>query len=91
MVGAGGIGFDVSEFLVTDASPRLNLEEWSAEWGVADPQEARGALTSRCPRRPRGRCICCSAQGAAGRRLGKTTGWVHRAALRAKGVQQVRA
>ena len=34
VVGAGGVGFDVSEFLVTDESPTLNLKEWKAEWGV---------------------------------------------------------
>ena len=49
VVGAGGIGFDVSEFLVTDESPTLNLKEWKAEWGVADPQEVRGALTTPIP------------------------------------------
>jgi pyruvate/2-oxoglutarate dehydrogenase complex dihydrolipoamide dehydrogenase (E3) component len=49
VVGASGIGFDVSEFLVTDESPTLNLKEWKAEWGVADPQEARGALTTPIP------------------------------------------
>jgi 2,4-dienoyl-CoA reductase (NADPH2) len=43
VVGAGGVGFDVSEFLVTDESPTLNLKEWKAEWGVADPQGARRA------------------------------------------------
>ena len=49
VVGAGGVGFDVSEFLVTDESPTLNLKEWKAEWGAADPQEARGALTTPIP------------------------------------------
>jgi 2,4-dienoyl-CoA reductase (NADPH2) len=56
VVGAGGIGFDVSEFLVTDSSPTLNLEEWKAEWGVLNPpeapQEARGALTTPIPPPP---------------------------------------
>lgn len=33
VVGAGGIGFDVTELLVTDSSPTLNLKEWKAEWG----------------------------------------------------------
>ena len=78
VVGAGGIGFDVSEFLVTDESPTLNLKEWKAEWGVADPQEVRGALTTPIPRRRRARCICCSgprarrASGSARRRAGCT-------------------
>ncbi|HEX9497222.1 MAG TPA: NADPH-dependent 2,4-dienoyl-CoA reductase, partial [Mycobacterium sp.] len=52
VVGAGGVGFDVSEFLVTDESPTLNLKEWKAEWGVADPQEVRGALTTPIPAPP---------------------------------------
>ncbi|MGH3562548.1 MAG: FAD-dependent oxidoreductase, partial [Mycobacterium sp.] len=49
VVGAGGIGFDVSEFLVTESSPTLNLKEWKAEWGAVDPWEARGALTTPDP------------------------------------------
>ena len=90
MVGAGGIGFDVSEFLVTAESPTLNLKEWQAEWGAADPQEARGALTTPLPAPPaREVYLLQRSKGAQGWRLGKTSGWVHRASLRAKGVQQL--
>ena len=90
VVGAGGIGFDVSEFLVTDQSPTLNLKEWKAEWGVADPQEARGALTTPIPLPPvRQVYLLQRTKGPQGRTLGKTSGWVHRAALKAKGVQQL--
>ena len=58
VVGAGGIGFDVAEFLVTPTghSPTLNLPEWLAEWGVADPAAGarrRGARRSRRRRRAR--------------------------------------
>ena len=90
VVGAGGIGFDVSEFLVTDSSPTLNLKEWKAEWGVADPQEARGALTTPLPA-PAAREVYLlqRTKGPQGKRLGKTSGWVHRASLRAKGVHQL--
>jgi 2,4-dienoyl-CoA reductase (NADPH2) len=90
VVGAGGIGFDVSEFLVTDESPTLNLKEWKSEWGVADPQEARGALTTPIPA-PAAREVYLlqRTKGAQGRRLGKTSGWVHRASLKAKGVTQL--
>ncbi|MGB3352971.1 MAG: NADPH-dependent 2,4-dienoyl-CoA reductase [Mycobacterium sp.] len=90
VVGAGGIGFDVSEFLTTDHSPTLNLKEWKAEWGVADPQEARGALTTPLPA-PAAREVYLlqRTKGPQGRTLGKTTGWVHRASLRAKGVHQL--
>lgn len=90
VVGAGGVGFDVSEFLVTDESPTLNLKEWKAEWGVADPQEVRGALTTPIPAPPaRAVYLLQRTKGAQGKGLGKTSGWVHRASLKAKGVQQL--
>jgi 2,4-dienoyl-CoA reductase (NADPH2) len=97
VVGAGGIGFDVSEFLVTTPaepadgtrSPQ-HLKEWKAEWGVADPQEARGALTTPIPLPPaREVYLLQRTKGPQGRGLGKTSGWVHRASLKAKGVQQL--
>jgi 2,4-dienoyl-CoA reductase (NADPH2) len=90
VIGAGGIGFDVSEFLVTDQSPTLNLKEWKAEWGVTDPQQARGALTPPIPLPAvREVYLLQRTKGAQGRTLGKTSGWVHRASLKAKGVQQL--
>ena len=90
VVGAGGIGFDVSEFLVTDQSPTLNLKEWKAEWGAGDPQEARGGLLTPIPVKPaRQVYLLQRTAGPQGKRLGKTTGWVHRASLKAKGVEQL--
>jgi 2,4-dienoyl-CoA reductase (NADPH2) len=101
VVGAGGIGFDVSEFLVTcirrPAGPAdeyrssaIILKEWKAEWGVADPQQARGALTTPTPAPPaREVYLLQRTKGPQGKRLGKTSGWVHRASLKAKGVQQL--
>jgi 2,4-dienoyl-CoA reductase (NADPH2) len=90
VVGAGGIGFDVSEFLVTESSPTLNLNEWKTEWGAADPQEARGALTTPIPLPPaREVYLLQRTKGPQGRQLGKTSGWVHRASLKAKKVQQL--
>jgi 2,4-dienoyl-CoA reductase (NADPH2) len=98
VVGAGGIGFDVSEFLVTTPagpadeyrSPSMILKEWKAEWGAADPQEARGALTTPIPA-PAAREVYLlqRTKGPQGRGLGKTSGWVHRASLKAKGVTQL--
>ncbi len=57
IVGAGGIGFDVAEFLVTRPghSPTLNLPEWLEEWGVADPAEVRGGVVARGRRHRRAR------------------------------------
>ena len=101
VVGAGGIGFDVSEFLVTTSAeptdePRSpqHVKEWQAEWGVLNPHEAppeaRGSLTAPIPLPPaREVYLLQRTKGAQGRGLGKTTGWVHRASLKAKGVQQL--
>ncbi len=90
VIGAGGIGFDVSEFLVTDSSPTLNLKEWKSEWGVVDPWEAPGGLTAPIPAPPaREVYLLQRSSGVQGKRLGKTSGWVHRASLKAKGVQQL--
>jgi 2,4-dienoyl-CoA reductase (NADPH2) len=90
VIGAGGIGFDVSELLVTEHSPTLNLKEWKAEWGAADPQAARGALTTPRPSPPaREVYLLQRSKGPQGKGLGKTSGWVHRASLQAKGVHQL--
>ncbi len=89
IVGAGGIGFDVAEFLVVPAgeSPTMDLTEWRQEWGVADPAEARGGLVESRPTPPaRQVTLLQRKRGKPGAGLGKTTGWIHRAALHAKGV-----
>ncbi|MGV0633319.1 NADPH-dependent 2,4-dienoyl-CoA reductase [Mycolicibacillus trivialis] len=90
VIGAGGIGFDVSELLVTDESPTLNLKEWRTEWGVSDSPTARGGLATPLPAAPaREVFLLQRTKGRQGTRLGKTTGWVHRASLKAKNVQQL--
>jgi 2,4-dienoyl-CoA reductase (NADPH2) len=91
VVGAGGIGVDVSEFLTTADSPTLDLAAWKAEWGVTDPQVAAGALTKPRPEpSPRQVFLLQRKPGKIGAGLGKTTGWVHRAALKNKRVEQLR-
>ncbi|MEL6643044.1 MAG: NADPH-dependent 2,4-dienoyl-CoA reductase [Pseudomonadota bacterium] len=92
IIGAGGIGFDVAEFLATDDSPTENLEEWLIEWGVADPEAHRGGIRPEGPKPAKpARQITLLQRKAEklGRRLGKTTGWIHRAALQMKGVRMV--
>ena len=93
IIGAGGIGFDVAEFLVQDApSPTTNLEEWLAEWGVSDPGTARGGVAGIRPRvGPPAREVTLLQRksGKLGAGLGKTTGWIHRATLKMKGVQMI--
>lgn len=91
VIGAGGIGVDVSEFLTTVDSPTLDLEAWKAEWGVADPTVTRGALGVPHPEAsPRQVYLLQRKPGRIGAGLGKTTGWVHRAALKNKQVEQLR-
>ena len=91
IIGAGGIGFDVAEFLVKgEHSPTLDLPVWLAEWGVADPEQARGGLAP--PRVPEGRRKVTLLQRKAGKPgagLGKTTGWIHRAELKQRGVEMI--
>ena len=94
IIGAGGIGFDVAEFLVHEdgQSPTLDLDEWLAEWGVVDPAEARGGLaTDRPPpaRPAREVTLMQRKKGKLGAKLGKTTGWIHRATLKMNGVQML--
>ncbi|MCB2127639.1 MAG: NADPH-dependent 2,4-dienoyl-CoA reductase [Rhodobacteraceae bacterium] len=91
VVGAGGIGFDVAEFLTQKGeSPTLHLDEWLAEWGVTDPAVARGGLASPRPEAPaRMVTLLQRKPEKPGRKLGKTTGWIHRATLQAKGVVMV--
>jgi 2,4-dienoyl-CoA reductase (NADPH2) len=89
VIGAGGIGFDVSEFLVTGDSPTLDLPEWLREWGVTDPSEQRGGLSPEGPQPDapiREVTLLQRKAEKPGRRLGKTTGWIHRATLQMKGV-----
>nr|WP_302050724.1 NADPH-dependent 2,4-dienoyl-CoA reductase [Rhodococcus kyotonensis] len=90
VIGAGGIGVDISEFLTTDASPTLDLKEWKQEWGVTEPEAAPGALTTPVPAAsPREVFLLQRKKGRIGAGLAKTTGWVHRAALKAKGVHEI--
>ncbi|SHI02636.1 NADPH-dependent 2,4-dienoyl-CoA reductase [Marivita hallyeonensis] len=91
VVGAGGIGFDVSEYLVHEGeSPTENLPEWMKEWGITDPAEERAGLSPEGPQpTPPARQVTLLQRKAEkpGKRLGKTTGWIHRMSLMMKDVQ----
>jgi 2,4-dienoyl-CoA reductase (NADPH2) len=92
IVGAGGVGFDVAEFLVTAPghSPTMNLHEWLTEWGVADPGAVRGGVVRPQPAPPaRQVTLLQRKSGKLGKGLGKTTGWIHRAALQMKQVEMI--
>ncbi|MEP3920306.1 NADPH-dependent 2,4-dienoyl-CoA reductase [Ascidiaceihabitans sp.] len=93
VIGAGGIGFDVSEYLAHEGeSTTVNLPAWMAEWGVTDPAEHRGGLAPEGPQpHAPARQITLLQRKAQkhGKNLGKTTGWIHRAALKMKDVEFV--
>ena len=93
IIGAGGIGFDVAEFLAHDGpSTALDREAWRLEWGVGDPSDARGGVAGvRAQPAPPAREITLLQRktGKPGAGLGKTTGWIHRTALKMKRVQML--
>ncbi|MGW4847071.1 FAD-dependent oxidoreductase [Nocardia brasiliensis] len=91
VIGAGGIGYDVSEFLTVEGHPTLKLDEWKEEWGVdADNEQAPGQLTKPKPAPAAREVVLLQRKSTPfGKDLGKTTGWVHRAALKAKGVDHI--
>ena len=91
VIGAGGIGFDISEFLVHEGhSPSLDLDAWRAEWGVGDPDTTRGGLARPQISAPARQVTLLQRKaGKPGAGLGKTTGWIHRSALKMKRVEML--
>ncbi|MBF5056926.1 2,4-dienoyl-CoA reductase [Alcanivorax sp. 521-1] len=91
IIGAGGIGFDVAEFLAE--APREGaqpLPEWLAEWGVDFQAETRGGLVEKHAEKPvRQLYLLQRKTSTPGKGLGKTTGWVHRATLKARNVEML--
>ncbi|MGH8108015.1 MAG: FAD-dependent oxidoreductase, partial [Arenimonas sp.] len=89
VIGAGGIGFDVSEFLVHEGeSPTLHTDRWMQEWGVKPDFTGRGGLAKpHMEASPREVWLLQRTAGKIGAKLGKTTGWIHRSTLKAKGVK----
>ena len=87
VIGAGGIGVDVSVFLTHTEE---NLEEWLAHWGVGDPEQDRGGLTYPTERRAaREVTLIQRKTSMIGKDLGKTSGWAHRSVLKQSGVKQI--
>lgn len=91
IIGGGGIGFDVAEFLSHPSEHDDNIATFLAEWGVDQNYAQRGALLSAPTSVQSAREIVMFQRKAEkmGARLGKTTGWIHRASLKARNVQMV--
>ncbi len=91
IVGAGGIGFDVAEYLL-EAGHSLTLDPaaWRRHWGVGDPEQVRAGLLRPAPEAPTRQITLLQRKaGKPGAGLGKTTGWIHRAALKMKNVDML--
>jgi 2,4-dienoyl-CoA reductase (NADPH2) len=89
IIGAGGIGFDVAEYLChQDESTSLSVEAFMKEWGVDMTYHHGGAITKPQPKpSPREIFLLQRSKGKVGEKLGKTTGWIHRAGLKMKNVK----
>ena len=91
VIGAGGIGFDVSEYLAHDGeSTALSIDAWLKEWGIDRTMKARSGIEEvQAEVRPSPREIFMlkRSKGKFGGGLGKTTGWIHRTSLKNKNVQ----
>ncbi|MEV0064525.1 NADPH-dependent 2,4-dienoyl-CoA reductase [Nocardia sp. NPDC050718] len=88
VLGAGGIGFDVAEFLTApDPAVQPDVATFLAEWGVDAEHRARGGLTDVVRPAPvREVTLLQRKSSKVGAGLGKTTGWIHRTELKHRGV-----
>ena len=93
VIGAGGIGFDVSEFLTHGGKPTsLDAEAFFQEWGIDSELNARGGVEGVSPApdaSPREVYLLQRKDSKMGQNLGKTTGWIHRTSLKNKGVKML--
>lgn len=93
VIGAGGIGFDVSEYLShSGEATSQNIPAFMKEWGVDMSLEARGGIEgvkAEVTESPREIYLLQRKKAKVGAKLGKTTGWIHRTGLKNKGVNMI--
>jgi 2,4-dienoyl-CoA reductase (NADPH2) len=91
LIGAGGIGFDVAEFLLhSGTSPSQDPAKFFAEWGVDTAYRERGGLKSaHVETSPRKLYLLQRKASKVGDGLGKTTGWIHRTSLKNRQVEML--
>lgn len=90
IIGAGGIGFDVAEFLVEDESLATDRDKWLAHWGIDKNYREPGAITNKdIHSSPRQVYLLQRKASKVGKNLGKTTGWIHRQSLKHHNVQML--
>ncbi|WP_269617867.1 FAD-dependent oxidoreductase [Zhongshania sp. BJYM1] len=92
IIGAGGIGFDVAEFLTHNSDSSTSIPTFMREWGVDMSLEARGGIEgikAELTASPREVYLLQRKASKVGNDLGKTTGWIHRTGLQKKGVNMI--
>ncbi len=90
IIGAGGIGFDVAEFLSHQTHDDQNIQQFMLEWGIDLNYSHPGGLTNPAPEKSeREIYLLKRSAGKHGSTLGKTTGWIHKASLAAKNVKMI--
>ncbi|RPE63152.1 2,4-dienoyl-CoA reductase (NADPH2) [Pacificibacter maritimus] len=92
VIGAGGIGFDLCEFLTSDTHATMDIEIWRKNWGISDPAIDRGGISPNGPQVAESqRCVTMLQRKPEkpGKGLGKTTGWIHRSSLAMKKVKMM--
>lgn len=93
IIGAGGIGFDVAEYLSQHGtSSSLDPAAFNREWGIDSQLEQRGGLSPQgpeVPASPRQIFLLQRKTSKVGEGLGKTTGWIHRTSLALRGVKML--
>jgi 2,4-dienoyl-CoA reductase (NADPH2) len=91
IIGAGGIGFDVAEFITGKDDHNISVEAFMAEWGVDLNYNGEGGLISEEKQiqesLDRSIYLLQRSKGKLGAKLGKTTGWIHRSSVRKNGVE----
>ena len=92
IIGAGGIGFDVAEYLSHEGkSPSLDTNLFLKEWGIGKANSTRGGLIKPTPHpSPREITLMQRSDTKIGKDLGKTTGWIHRQSLKMKKVNMLK-
>jgi len=90
LIGAGGIGFDVAEFLSHAEGAGNPIENYLNEWGVDQEMKNPGGLQAANDTPSKREIFLCQRKaGKLGAGLGKTTGWIHRSALKKRNVNML--
>jgi 2,4-dienoyl-CoA reductase (NADPH2) len=90
IIGAGGIGFDVGEFLTHSHDARSEAERFNDEWGIDPTYAARGGLKAPHDEAPPRQVYLLQRKSAkVGDGLAKTTGWIRRTLLKKRGVAMI--